>query len=57
MIKWISTAFGIVSVSMIAFLVYHATAGGGGTTSWILAIVWLLGTVLIVGSVLRAIQR
>ena len=57
MLKWLAIAFGVISASMIFFLVYHATVGGGGTYSWILAIMWLVGAILIVGVVIRAIRQ
>ncbi len=56
-IKWLLGGFVVVSVVMVGALVYHALALGGGTMSWVLAVVWFVATVLIVGVVLRAVAR
>lgn len=55
MLKFLAAGFLVISVAMIAFLIYHATAGGGGLTSWVLAVVWVVFSVLIVGAMARGL--
>ncbi len=55
MIRWVSIAFAVVSVSMITVTVHEAITGDGGTGSWVLALVWLLGTLLILGAAARSV--
>ena len=55
MLKILGGGFLLISVAMIGFLIYHATARGGGVTSWILAVIWLVATVLIIGAAYRGL--
>lgn len=55
LIKWGLGVFALVSLVMIAVLVYHAVARDGGTGSWILAVVWFVGAVCIIGAALRSV--
>lgn len=57
MLKAIVGGFLVVSLSVVGLLIYHAIARGGGLTSWILAVVWSVATVLIIGAIYRGVVR
>lgn len=57
MLKFIVLGFLVVSLSVIGFLIYDAIVRGGGLTSWILAVVWSVATVLIIGAICRDVVR
>ena len=56
-VKRILGIFLATSLIMIGWLIYDAVAGGGGAGSWILAVVWFVGMILIVGAGLRSIAN
>ena len=54
-LKWGLGIFAVVSLAMVAGLVYHAVARDGGSGSWILAGVWFVGAVCVIGAALRSV--
>ena len=55
--KWMLVGFVAISLVAIGALVYDAVARSGGTSSLIIAGVWLAGLVAILISVLRSVAK